>query len=147
MSIGNIDIHPRPSLSQVIELLEQAELPTVDIQEQHLEHFFIAKLNNHPIGVIGLEIHHPYGLLRSLVVAPQGRGKGIAAALVEHLESHAKNLGIRILFLLTNTAESYFPRLGYELCDRSSAPDAIKGTVEFRELCPANSALMAKEML
>lgn len=87
-----------------------------------------------------------YALLRSLAVAPDHRGSGIATALVTHAEQHAQSQGVTSVFLLTTTAEEFFRRRGYVATERSHAPDAIRATREFADLCPASSALLVKAL-
>ena len=59
------------------------------------------------------------GLLRSVVVAPDHRGSGVGQALVAAAEALAREAGIRDLWLLTETAIDWFPRLGYEVVERA----------------------------
>jgi mannose-6-phosphate isomerase-like protein (cupin superfamily) len=59
-------------------------------------------------------------------------------------ESHARNLGVRRLYLLTTTAEAYFAKRGFERCAREAAPAAIRQTREFRSLCPDTAACMVR---
>jgi amino-acid N-acetyltransferase len=85
-------------------------------------------------------------LLRSLVVAPRRRGTGEGAALLKHAEDHARGEGVRTLYLLTNTAESFFAKHGYQRAARESAPAAIRATREFSGICPASSAFMMRQL-
>lgn len=93
---------------------------------------------------MGLEIYVDVALLRSLAVGADYRGLGYAKALVAEAERYAQVKGIRRLYLLTNTAERFFERLGYERRGREKAPEAIRQTKEFSE--PSTSAFMAKEL-
>jgi GNAT superfamily N-acetyltransferase len=54
----------------------------------------------------------PAGLLRSVVVEPTVRGTGIGATLVDSSEILARDLGINELYLLTETAETWFENRG-----------------------------------
>jgi amino-acid N-acetyltransferase len=83
-------------------------------------------------------------LLRSLVVAPAHRDQGLGAALVRHAEAHARSRGARAVYLLTTTAETFFERQGYAAADRAQAPQAIRATREFADICPASSAFLVK---
>ena len=87
------------------------------------------------------------GLLRSLAVAADRRGGGLATRLVDALEARARTLGIRTLYLLTTTAEAFFARRGYAPADRATVPDAILATEEFRGICPSTAACMAKPLV
>jgi amino-acid N-acetyltransferase len=75
------------------------------------------------------------GLLRSVVVAPDHRGTGIGRELVAAAEGLAAEEGIHDLWLLTETAIDWFPRLGYQVVERSIAAAAVGESVEFTTLC------------
>jgi amino-acid N-acetyltransferase len=64
--------------------------------------------------------------------------------LVATLEQKARNLGVRRLHLLTNTAAPFFRALGYADADRGAAPPAVAASREFTALCPASAAYLAK---
>jgi amino-acid N-acetyltransferase len=140
------DIARRPALDPALALLAVASLPTADISNELLEHFFFIGPRMGPFGLVGLEIRGKYALLRSLVVAPDHRGCGAGAALVAHVENYARVQGVAAVYLLTTTAEPFFARLGYRLTGRDDAPLAIRSTQEFSQFCPATSALMVKRL-
>ena len=146
MSGQPINIEPRPSLEAVRSLLAAAELPTSDITDAHLDHFFSCGSPGAPKAIAGVELYGDVALLRSVVVSPDMRASGFGSALVEHVESYARQSGARALYLLTTTAESFFSRLGYQKVDRSEAPASIRATREFSDICPASSAFMSKEL-
>ena len=47
-------------------------------------------------------------------------------------------------YLLTTTAEDFFARRGYVRIARDEAPETIRATREFADICPAGSAIMRK---
>jgi amino-acid N-acetyltransferase len=94
------------------------------------------------VGAIGLEAYPPAGVLRSLAVAPDQRGRGTGVALVARLLEHADAHGVTDLWLLTTTAAPFFARLGFEPADRGAAPPGVRDSVEFREACPASAACL-----
>jgi amino-acid N-acetyltransferase len=130
-----------------VALLLSQGLPTADITDEHLAHFFFVDADGSPAGLVGLELYGPAALLRSLVVGENARGNGLGSTLVRHAEQYAVTTGVRTLYLLTTTADRFFQRLGYERIERSQAPTSIKETREFASLCPASSAFMAKTLL
>jgi amino-acid N-acetyltransferase len=146
MSASVIDIARKPSLEAVIALLEEANLPTADLTDEHLDHFFFIGPRTAPFGLVGLEIHGNAALLRSLVVAPDYRASGAGSALVEHAESHARVRGMEAVYLLTTTAEQFFARRGYCRIERNDAPPSICSTREFSDICPTTSAFMVKHL-
>ncbi len=135
-----------PPESTVKQLLLEAELPTLDITPEKLKTFFACEVNGEVEGVVGLELDGPVGLLRSLVVSPRSRSKGLGSALVAYAEGVARAKGVVWLYLLTTTAERFFKRLGYEGIPREMAPPEIQRTSEFSTLCPVSSVLMVKQL-
>jgi amino-acid N-acetyltransferase len=136
----------RPDLAAARALLASAGLPTEDLTDQHCEHFFYLGSTDAPRGLIGLEIFSDVALMRSLVVDPGERGKGAGSALVVRAEQAARDAGVRTIYLLTTTAESFFARRGYQRMPRESAPPAIRATREFAGLCPSGSAFMIRTL-
>jgi amino-acid N-acetyltransferase len=142
MSLDFVRSHPgKPA---AVALLNTAGLPVSDLTDAHMEHFFYCGAAHAPTGMVGLEFCGRDALLRSLVVAPAQRNKGLGAALVRHAEAHARSCGARALYLLTTTAQAFFARQGYAAADRAQAPQAIRATREFADICPASSALLVK---
>lgn len=128
-------------LAAIEALLMSSELPTDGVKEA-LCGFLVAEADDRIVGVVGLESCGEYGLLRSTAVAPKWRGRGIAKQLVERIVAEAESRNVRALYLLTTTAEAYFPSFGFQVTSRDSAPDEIRATSEFRGACPASATLM-----
>lgn len=129
-------------VASALELLRQAELPTADLTAENLA--LIAEDASGTLGIIGLENFGDVGLLRSLVVRPSARARGIGRSLAAALEHLAHGLGISELWLLTMDADKYFRGLGFTARNRVDAPAAIRGSEEFSTLCPADAVLMSK---
>ena len=87
------------------------------------------------VAAAAIERYGDAGLLRSVVVAPELRGTGLGRALVAEAEALARSVGIRDLYLLTETAIDWFPRLGYEVVDRAAATAAVGESIEFTTVC------------
>jgi amino-acid N-acetyltransferase len=134
----------RPTLRASIALLEGAGLPSGDLTPAHLEHFFYCGAEAAPTGMVGVELYGADALLRSLVVSQGARRKGLATALLEHVEDYARAQGVRVMYLLTSTAESFFEQQGYQRISRTEVAPAIQATREFQDLCPQSSTLMTK---
>ncbi|HEU4996004.1 MAG TPA: arsenic resistance N-acetyltransferase ArsN2 [Gemmatimonadaceae bacterium] len=128
-------------LPAIEDLLTSSDLPTAGVREA-LPGFLVAESDARIIGVVGLEHCGGYGLLRSTAVAAEWRGRHVARQLVERIIAAAEAQGIRALYLLTTTAERYFPTFGFEVTSRDGAPAEIKATGEFREACPASATVM-----
>jgi N-acetylglutamate synthase-like GNAT family acetyltransferase len=125
----------------VIALLEAAGLPTAGVPRT-LGDFLVADAGDGLAGAIGLERYGSGALLRSAVVRPGDQGTGIGAALVRALLDRARDAGLREVYLLTTTAERWFPRFGFAPIEREQVPDPVRASVEFREACPASAAVM-----
>ena len=146
--MGEIEIREaRPEdLGAAIELLENATLPVADLDGNKFGGFLVATMDDVIAGLVGLEQFGPFGLLRSLVVAPEYRDAGLGRKLVAELEARAAAAGIREMWLLTIDADSWFETVDYARRDRSTAPAAIASTEEFTSLCPGSAVLMSKPL-
>lgn len=140
----------RPALSEdfpiIQRMLADCELPVVGVEER-LSDFFVAVHEGELIAVGGIEVYEEdLGLLRSLAVAREYRGHGVAKRLSQRVLQHAAARGIKIVYLLTLTAERFFLRQGFKRLSRKTAPDAIRSSEEFQNLCPASAVLMSKAL-
>ncbi len=135
-----------PELGSVVSLLEQAGLPSSDLNDSMLERFIGASSHGALVGVVGFEAHGTTGLLRSLVVTSAAQGSGLGATLVAAIESQASAHGIKHLYLLTTDAADYFSRHGYQAVDRAATPESIKNTTQFSSLCPGSATVLKKEL-
>ncbi len=143
-----IDIRPArgADFGAVTSLLRDAGLPVEDLSAACMADFLVASSGSSLAGVIGLEAFSQVGLLRSLVVDPDSRTAGTGRRLVAALEAHARRRGLAELWLLTIDADRYFAQLGYRARQRQDAPQAIRETAEFSQLCPGTATLMQKDL-
>jgi amino-acid N-acetyltransferase len=129
-------------LPSITRLLEASDLPTVGVGDS-LSGFIVAEADGDVVGVVGLEACcNRYALLRSTAVADAWRGRRVGRQLVERAISEAHARGLEALYLLTTTAEHYFPSFGFSKVERSDVPDEVKATEEFRSACPASATVM-----
>lgn len=131
--------------SELIQLLESQKLPFEDLPTG-LNNFYAAVEDDQVVGLIGMELYGPYGLLRSMVVHPEFRNRQIAENLVRQIEEKAASAGIVSMFLLTETAENYFSRKGYEKISREEVPADVKSSSEFSHVCPVSATVMKKHL-
>lgn len=143
MILSAIDIVPLTAnrRRELVDLLAAEKLPVQDLPEQP-ENFFVAVSGKKIVGGIGLEQHGSYGLLRSLVVDPAWRSRKVAGALVHQVEQRARALGMKDLFLLTETAPHYFQKKGFDFISRAEVPERLKQSSEFSNVCPQSAAVM-----
>ena len=130
---------------EVLDLLNGAELPIEDHTSQKMKNFMVARHKDGSIiGVVGVEMYQGSGLLRSLVIHPSYRGKGLGSRLTRKIESYAWQNGIKTLYLLTMTAADFFPKIGYEITQRDKVPESIVKTEEFKNVCPVSAVCLFK---
>lgn len=132
--------------SPLLDLLAACGLPTSDLSEAEQLHLYGAWLRGELVGSVGVEPHGEVGLLRSLAIAPRVRGGRLGKALLAHAEREAQRLGVRELWLLTTGAARYFRRNGYKVMARDDAPAAIRGTTQFKGVCPASAVMLSKSL-
>ena len=102
----------------------------------------VAARGNEIVGCVALELYEGSALLRSLVVAQNARGLGVGERLTTEALVLAKARGVSDVYLLTETAQTFFPRFGFRIEDRSAAPAPIQDSVEFRSACPKDAVMM-----
>lgn len=126
-------------------LLEASSLPVADLAAAPIR-FWVARRGQRVIGTVGLERFGAAGLLRSLAVAPDLQGRGIGRELVEVLERQSLAAGVKLLVVLTQTAQPIFECWGYAAVDRAYVPEDVKQSAEFTTLCPASAVCLAKSL-
>lgn len=132
-------------LPRIEALLAAERLPLEGVRE-HLEGFLCAVTAGGLIGAIGMELHGEAALLRSAVVEPGSRRRGIAALLTLRLVEDARRRGARAVYLLTETATGYFERAGFRRVAREEIPAALHASAEFRGACPDTAVCMVKPL-
>jgi amino-acid N-acetyltransferase len=58
----------------------------------------------------------------------------------------ARQAGIQDVYLLTTTAEHYFPRFGFSCVSREEVGAEVRASVEFQEACPSSAVVMRKSL-
>jgi amino-acid N-acetyltransferase len=132
----------RADLGALQELLAAASLPPDGVVEW-LSQFVVAEHEGALVGAAGVETYADGSLLRSVVISPAWQGRGLGRALVDAALSSVAARG-RDVYLLTTTAEPWFPRFGFERITREQVPFSVQESVEFREACPATAVVMLR---
>lgn len=82
--------------------------------------FFSAREGDEILGVGAVKLHVEYGEIKSMFTAANGRGKGIAAAIMRMIEDTVKSEGITALKLETGdelaAAVRLYERFGFVRC-------------------------------
>ncbi len=132
--------------TRICALLCAGDLPTSDLAGAAPR--FVVACDGDEI-VVGVGALQPFGeaaLLRSVIVAPELRGTGLGRRIVQELERFARANPVKQLALLTLTAREFFERQGYQVIPREQLPEPVKGSEEFRSLCPASAICMTKSL-
>ena len=130
-------------LPQVLSLLERSKLPTAGVTDS-FSHFLVAESEGRLVGAVGLELYGSSALLRSAAVEESWRGSGVGRVLVERALDLARERGVDDVYLLTTTAENYFPRFGFVCVSRDAVAEEVRCSVEFQTACPASATVMRK---
>ena len=129
----------------MLALMERAQLPT-DGLESHLEAAFVARHGDRVVGAAAIEIYADGGLLRSVAVDAECRGTGLGGRLASAAIDEAQRRRLPALYLLTTTAEDFFPRFGFERITRDEVPASVQESIEVRGACPASAVVMLKRL-
>ena len=132
-------------LSAVLQFLETNQLPTAGLAA-HAESLWIARRDGQIVGSIALELYGEGALLRSAAVDAGARGLGLGARLTEIALAAAQNAAVPAVYLLTTTAENYFPRFGFEAITRADVPADVRGSIEFQSACPSSAVVMRRRL-
>ena len=139
----DVQIQPASQADQpaILQLLRDAGLPIDGVAELSGS-AFVARDGATIVGCSALETYADGALLRSVAVAPGARGRGVGQRLTEAAVARAQAAGAPAVYLLTTTAESYFPKFGFVKTTREQVPASVKQSIEFRSACPASAIVM-----
>lgn len=99
-------------------LLDDAGLPTEGLS---IEDALVAVNDGQVVGSVAVERHGNSALLRSLVVTPETRGRGLGKRLTQGAMEVASKAGAKDLYLLTTDAARFFEHFGFAEVDRDEA--------------------------
>ncbi len=122
------------------QALVSADLPTDDIEDEGRIFFRIVSDDSQAVGFAGLEACAGDQLLRSVVVLPGLRGKGLGSAAVSAVLENVEP-GSNV-FLATTNASSFFARLGFIQVQRENLPATVLATRQLSSLCPSSATIM-----
>jgi len=129
----------------VLRLLDQHRLP-LDGLTDHLATTLVARQNGQIVGCAALEMYPDGALLRSVAVAPALQGHGLGHELTDAAIRLARDLQAPAIYLLTTTAERYFPKFGFERIQRADVPQTVQTSIEFASACPSSATVMRKSL-
>ncbi len=129
----------------VLRLLTDNGLPTDGLVD-HLGTAVVARLDECVVACAALEIYPDGALLRSVAVQETLRGSGLGHQVVRAALDLARQRGATSVYLLTTTAEGFFPRFGFRPIARADVPPGVRMSVEFQSACPASAVVLAKDI-
>jgi amino-acid N-acetyltransferase len=129
----------------VLQLLEQNHLPPDGLRD-HLATTLVARDSGNVVGSAALEVYPEGALLRSVAVAPQRQGQGLGHDLTQAAIRLAQDLHVPAIYLLTTTADAYFPQFGFERIARGDVPASVQASIEFTSACPSSATVMRKSL-
>lgn len=133
------------NVSSLVDFLQKLKLPNSDLPAD-LSGFTIAVDGTQIVGSAGMELLGNVGLLRSVAVAETHRNQQLGQRLFTAALDHARSHQVQEVFLITNTADQYFAKNGFQPVDRSAVPDEIAQTAQFSSLCPSTAVIMKLEL-
>lgn len=140
-----IDAARASDLPAVHRLLEAQQLP-LDGVDGHLDTMIVARTDKGVVGAAAIELYADGALLRSVVVADAHQGQGLGHRLTESALQVASRHGADTVFLLTTTADGFFPRFGFGPIPRGEVPASVQASVEFQSACPTSATVMKKTL-
>jgi putative acetyltransferase len=109
--------------------------------EPHVK-FFVARLEDTPVGCGGVAFFDGYAEVKRMYVREAARGSGVAQALLAHLEDVTRSAGVSVLRLETGirqpAAIRLYERVGFRSCAAfppytTMAPSAIKNSLFYEK--------------
>ncbi|SFI66973.1 GNAT family N-acetyltransferase [Thermoflavimicrobium dichotomicum] len=120
-------------LHSVRHLLKRSKIKDQGI-DQHLEHFFLVEQASEGeehvkiVGMIGLEVYKPYGLLSSFILAKASWSAKIGIHLIKIILTYAETIQLLEVYLLAGHAADLFQQMGFEVITYEELPEEIRGT-------------------
>lgn len=141
------DIH------RIFEIIDQCAasgsvLPrTIENIALAIESFFVGEVDGRILGCCALVTCGPsMAEIRSVATAEEGRGFGVARAVVEYAIVMGKALEFERLFLLTKIP-GFFEKLGFSLVDPAALPDSfIADLVHAQKRSLFNKSVMIRNL-
>jgi N-acetylglutamate synthase-like GNAT family acetyltransferase len=146
--LSDIMIHnaKQYELSDILALLDECELPKEGL-EAHVSTTLVARIGNEIVGCSALELYDESALLRSVAVKPSYRRRGLGQHLTQATLDLARRHKIPNVYLLTETASTFFSRLGFKPIPRSNVPEEVQRSVEYTTLCPETATVMTMPLV
>jgi arsenate reductase len=147
MTLACHQLTPRESDSWTpfVSALREAGLPTEDLTEPSQAFFAFRDADRALVGFGGYLLADRIALLRSIVVVPSQRRRGIGAAMLAQLLARAAD-DADTAWLLTMDAEGFFARHAFVRKERADAPPPVAAAPQFASICPTSAVLMCRPL-
>ena len=142
-TIWTVGFAKREDLPDVFALLEECDLPKEGLAP-HLTTTLVARYGKEIVACAALEIYQDSALLRSVAVKSAYRKQGIASRLTRAALDLARENHVTKVYLLTETASTFFSKRGFVQVHRSDVAEVVKQSVEFTTICPDTATVMMK---
>jgi len=141
----SLEITPIPATDKnFLSALALVDLPTADLATSR-GHYYSAAVGDQIVGYGGYESLGRVILLRSVVVIAK-RGLGLGRAIAQATLQQARDGGGEVAFLLTESAEGFFTRLGFVQITRDETPAVVKTHPQYDRLCADTAVIMRKRV-
>jgi amino-acid N-acetyltransferase len=117
-------------IPQIEALITAEGLPAYGLAE-YLETFFVLEEGARAVGCAGLEVYGEAALLRSVVVAPERRGRVEGRRLVEAALAEARHRDVRRVYLFTMHADGFFSRMGFREVGLGEFEEAVRASRQY----------------
>ena len=117
---------------------EQRHGLTLDAIFQSHVRFFLARLDEEPVGCGGVAFFADFAEVKRMFVRSTVRGRGVARELLTRIETEARHAGLTVLRLETGSRQAaalrLYERAGFQICEafgvyKTMAPEAIATSV------------------
>lgn len=93
-----------------------------------------------------LQTEDGFGILRSVAVRKSLQGKGLGMLAVAAAVARARADGLHHISLFTETAPSFFERLGFRKLERSELPEPVRASRHAAEECAETAVAMIRDL-
>ncbi len=122
------------------DALVSAHLPIDDIREKGRTFYRAVSGSAELVGFAGIEECGTDFLLRSIVVLPSHRGKGLGHSIVAQTIQGLNGNGN--IYLATTTAALFFSSIGFVEIPRERVPPGVLATRQLSSICPSSATIM-----
>lgn len=126
-------------------LLSRLGLPLAGLEQTRV---WVLEENGAWVGIVGYEPYGEAALLRSLAVAPERRGEGLARTLLAHTFAVLREQNFRVAYGLTTTIPDLLLKLGFTETSRGALPKALDSSAQLQgaHACPGSARVFRKDI-